>query len=1027
MEGEFELGERTSDSGESDDSSVPSRYSSEGDVPLLTDDVFSDSDDPVKGAQTSGDTLQSDTVSTSEQREVVGILSAESEQSYFGIFPSIVEEALTKQHAHIVQRLRELPGRNRTVVISGGSLLKLIDPSWEGRVPASALCDACVFSPTRPVMVLTFTTGDEDNHKNIQYNTKLATLIVQHVKVDTKFDFNIIHDTVNASLCKERQDFLTKIEQFENSAKCICFPPELHMDEDKCRTIIKTFLKYLSDGTESVRLSPSMEDKVHGKTISEQDSGTQLDELQQQLRALDEDHQQVISEVNQHHEEKLSKLMYLHAQRKEKLEKEIEELIQKLRHAKKDETSELHQLNLFARTPSKMDTFPKCSVCQQQFTLKGPAPYLLPCLHAVCETCVTSAAGGVISCSTCQREVNLTDTSLQKDAVRQKEIFHLTAKHHPTEVSCSNNDGNQAVCWCRDCQELLCEYCQNMHSSLNVFRNHVLQNFSDMVPTVSNIPTSCSIHKYNSLDLFDKSCQKLICARCKIHDHADHDVEELDVAADAVTKQFHYQKNELLKLQIHQNQSIGEEIKYTDRTHDTLKENIGHTFQTLRLLLDQRESELLTCLETHTKETEATQQALPTTTEEDWETCRDVSDYIDKVLLYAPKLHMLELESRVGDIARSCLKDVGSQSPAVTSVFLNTNRLSELKSNISVFGAITTNEGDAEPFRDKDTQTLVYNMADLDRKHKMLIAEKENIEKRLSTKLDSGEKRIESYRLLTDKLHGDISSLKSLIAEKENIEKENIEKRLSKKLDVILGVARECGIHLLKPGTVDKSVVLKCIPLKYDKDRVNLDKVHIKTEGDLVNRKSDTRPAGKGRLKKYTGTCSTVPFPQDGCLQYWEVENRVSLDKLLSEKLLILEVGVCREEQRDVHHYIYGRPHSYCMTVARCTIHGGICRMIGKEGKRVLCLPDTLPNTAGTSHTLHYGVVYDDARKKIVFIDVKEKKVMSTLDNVDCSEPLWPMFGVYNAHRLTVSMRLVVGSDINMTEEKKAMIVKALS
>ncbi|XP_046568743.1 uncharacterized protein LOC124277130 [Haliotis rubra] len=115
------------------------------------------------------------------------------------------------------------------------------------------------------------------------------------------------------------------------------------------------------------------------------------------------------------------------------------------------------------------------------------------------------------------------------------------------------------------------------------------------------------------------------------------------------------------------------------------------------------------------------------------------------------------------------------------------------------------------------------------------------------------------------------------------------------------------------------------------------------------------------------------------------------------------------------------------MTVNRCTTHGGICRRIWKEGKCVLHPPDTLPNTAGVSHTLHYGVVHDAARKKIVFIDVKEKKVMSTLDNVDCSKPLWPMFGVYNPEWITVSMRLVVGSDINMTEEKKAMIVKALS
>ncbi|XP_048246732.1 E3 ubiquitin-protein ligase TRIM33-like [Haliotis rufescens] len=260
-----------------------------------------------------------------------------------------------------------------------------------------------------------------------------------------------------------------------------------------------------------------------------------------------------------------------------------------------------------------MDTFPKCSVCQQQFTLKGPAPYLLPCLHAVCETCVASAAGGVISCSTCQREVNLTDIRLQKDAVRQKEIFHLTVKHRPTELLCTNDDdGNQAVCWCQECEEFLCEYCQNMHSSFKLTRNHLLQNFTDMEPTTSNIPTFCGIHKYDPIYLFDKSCKKLICARCRIEDHADHEVVELDVVADTVTKQLDHHKRELSKLEDRQQshmQSIRQGSEFTDRTHNTLNESIGHTFQSLRSQLDQREKELLIDLESQTKETKATLRA----------------------------------------------------------------------------------------------------------------------------------------------------------------------------------------------------------------------------------------------------------------------------------------------------------------------------------------------------------------------------------------------------------------------------------
>ncbi|XP_046559495.1 uncharacterized protein LOC124268545 isoform X2 [Haliotis rubra] len=638
---------------------------------------------------------------------------------------------------------------------------------------------------------------------------------------------------------------------------------------------------------------------------------------------------------------------------------------------------------------SRMDSFPKCSVCQQQFTLNGPAPYLLPCLHVVCETCVTSAAGGVISCSTCQREVNLTDTHFQKDVVRQKEIFHLTVKHRPTELLCTHeDDGNQAVCWCQDCEDLLCEYCQNMHSNFKVTRSHVVQNFADLEPTFWTVQNFCSIHKYEPLYLFDKSCRKLICARCRIEDHVDHEVEKVDVAAETLTQQLEYHKNELSTLQTrHQAymQSIRQGTESTDATHNSLKENIRHIFQSLRSQLDQREKDILIDLENHTKETKATQHALLTACEEDKKTCTRVLDYINNVFLFASKSDILGLERYVGEMTRTCLDTAAPQTYAVPTAVFNTNSLSKLKATVSGFGAILTMDmdGKSEIIADRGTQTDDDFMADVEMKHKMRIDEKEAIEKK------------------------DAKTIDFLLG--------------------VTGVVGECDVHLLKTGAVDRSFMLKCIPLKYDKDRVNLDCVHINTEGDLVNSKPGTRPAGEGRLKKYEGTCSTAPLLMDGCPQYWEVENRVSLDKPLPKTWLILEVGVCREEQRDVTHWIGRRPHSYCMIVSHCTTHSGICRKIWKEGKRVLHLPDTLPNTAGASHTLHYGVVYDGARKKIVFIDVKEKKVMSTLDNVDCSEPLWPMFGVYNAHLLTVSMRLVVGSDINMTEEKKAMIVKSLS
>ncbi|XP_067669029.1 uncharacterized protein [Haliotis asinina] len=668
-----------------------------------------------------------------------------------------------------------------------------------------------------------------------------------------------------------------------------------------------------------------------------------------------------------------------------------------------------------------MDDFPKCSLCQQQFTLKGPAPYLLPCLHTVCEMCVTSEAGGVISCSICHREVNLTDTALQKDAVRQKEIFHLTIKHRPTELLCTNeDDGNQAVCWCQNCEEALCEYCQNTHNNVKLTRSHVVQNFADMKPTASNIPKFCSIHKYDPLYLFDKSCKKLICARCRIEDHADHEVEEVDVAADSVTKQLEYHKNELTTLQTRYQaymHTITRGIESTDKTHVSLKENISHVFQSLRSQLDQRQKELLIDLENHTNETKATQNAILTACEEDKKTCTRVLDYINNVLHFASKSDILGVERYAGEMTQTCLDSAMTQTYVVPTAVFNTNSLSNLKAYVSGFGAIVTMDmdGKSDMIADRASQTDDDFMVDVETKHKMDMEE-------LKTKIDSDEKHIESLIKLTDKLNSRIENLKLVIDVKEAIMK-----RDAKTMDFLLGVAREFDVHMLRLRAVDRSSMLKCITLKYDEDRANLDYVHINTEGNLVNKKSDTRPAGEGRLKKYKGTRSTDPLPKDGCPQYWEVENKVNIHKPLSDNCLILEIGVCREEQKDVSHVMGRRPYSYCMNVSHCSTHGGICREIWKEGKYVQCLPDTLPNTAGLSHTLHYGVVYDGARRKIIFIDVEEKVVVSTLDNVNCSKPQWPTFGVYNTELLTVGMRLVVGSDISMTEEKKAMIVKTLS
>ncbi|XP_046561411.1 E3 ubiquitin-protein ligase TRIM9-like [Haliotis rubra] len=635
---------------------------------------------------------------------------------------------------------------------------------------------------------------------------------------------------------------------------------------------------------------------------------------------------------------------------------------------------------------------PRCGVCGISFTYGGPDPHLLPCLHSVCQECLNLGTSDTLTCDICQETFDKEQTDFPTDVVAIKDIFLQTAEYDGSAVLCTNKgDGNQAMSWCGECEALLCEHCQAGHEDMKITRSHKvvpLENLksSDGVP----IPKTayCTEHVDHPLQLYDETCEQRICFKCR-ENHGVCKVNDITEAYQHLKETVLDEEKKGLAKKIETISAIREQIhtvvKLSETKEEEGKDFLKHTFSDLRNTLNQREEELLLELGQSFKAVYDVNNSRLYELGKKEAKCDTALGYCQKFADMSSVDAILNAKKTVLSRTSGCIAAKVSQvSERESSITLSRKDLTDLKQSISSFG---------EYYVPMDPQAESQHHPE----GSTINAMKGNI------------KRLEA---------DNVSLLEALKSRGQQI------KELTSTMESLVRVS-DVAVHFLRMPDVSFPVPLLCTPLKYDKDKVNLDKVHINTEGDLVDRKSFTRVAGKGRLKKYWGTCSTAPLSQDGCPQYWEVENRVSLDKLLSENLLILEVGVCRVEQRDVSHSIGGRPHSYCMIVSCCPIHGGICRKIGKEGKRVLCLPDTLPNTA--PHTLHYGVVYDDARKKIVFIDVKEKKVMSTLDNVDCSEPLWPMFGVYNSGDVTVSMKLVVGSDISMTEEKKAMIVKALS
>ncbi|XP_067659730.1 protein PML-like [Haliotis asinina] len=628
-----------------------------------------------------------------------------------------------------------------------------------------------------------------------------------------------------------------------------------------------------------------------------------------------------------------------------------------------------------------MDAFSKCSVCQQKFTLKGPAPYLLPCLHSVCETCVTSAAGGVISCFTCQREVKLTDTTLQKDAVRQKEIFHLTVKHRRTDLLCTNDDGNQAVCWCQECEEFLCEYCQNLHNRFKATRRHVVETFTDTTLGSMYLESICKLHNRYPLEYFDKSCNSLICAKCRLGEHADHDVADLNEAADAAKGRIEELEKNVSAYRIsHQAylESINKAINDTKKTGSDLKETIRHTFHSLRTKLDQREKELIIELENQTKRELLSLHTKQVTSEGESERCKWTSDYIKTVLRYASNSDYLTLESSIQDTTKTHLASLPPHRLRTHVATFNTRGLDMLKSEISEFGCISAYGTDQT---DNGTQTDGSHLTDADSKHEHLEFLEVPNNPTAMPRFDAG---CETYR-------------------------------------------RETGT--MTP------VTLRCPQLQLDAARANTDWCHVTTDGQLVNSRPATQHRHSGRLRKYRGTCASthIPLlpspstvtPAPHTPQYWETQSRVGV---VGEGWgLVLEVGVVEESQVDSRVYVYQQRRSWCVSVGSCDTHrGSLCTRVWQQGKKGKCYSNTMSDTPGTQATLHYGVVLDVGRGRLAFIDLDREVVLAKVD-VEWRESLLPVFGVARPGLYTVNMKVISGTDITMTDTKKSLISDALN
>ena len=251
-----------------------------------------------------------------------------------------------------------------------------------------------------------------------------------------------------------------------------------------------------------------------------------------------------------------------------------------------------------------------CSICLKQFT----NPKILPCFHSFCLHCLEGVAPELVEgnlclpCPTCRSPCHNPDkglASLPPSFVinNLSEVYGLMKKvSGDQQTSCDNCDKTNANRYCEQCSMFFCPECLHHHDKFKPNAGHQTLSLEEVANTAYQLSLakqeatiSCAYHN-KPLERFCETCKELICDDCTVKKHKDHDY---DVVIDAYKKhQDILKKSSLQQLSQHYQRltqdmtSLINRKKEITQHGETTKENIHHTIDHLKRLLDETERKL---------------------------------------------------------------------------------------------------------------------------------------------------------------------------------------------------------------------------------------------------------------------------------------------------------------------------------------------------------------------------------------------------------------------------------------------------
>ena len=203
-------------------------------------------------------------------------------------------------------------------------------------------------------------------------------------------------------------------------------------------------------------------------------------------------------------------------------------------------------------TAKQLDDITECPICTEVYT----DPRVLPCVHTYCLKCIEAWSkdkqpGDEVACPLCRKDFTLSSNGVGdlpknffvKKFLQMKELSSVESKTSPCET-CSGDEVSEkkaATVYCVECQQKLCQTCEQYHKKFKGTSHHSIVNIGDKFEKETffeALPANCDKHTGDPLRIYCLECELAICMMCYIKAHNSHKCSDVKEVADEFRNQM---------------------------------------------------------------------------------------------------------------------------------------------------------------------------------------------------------------------------------------------------------------------------------------------------------------------------------------------------------------------------------------------------------------------------------------------------------------------------------------------------------